>query len=59
MKQYTYTYRITISAKMKQKLDILKKYNIMPTSFIRRAIDEKFERDFPEIVKKEHFTYPF
>jgi predicted DNA-binding protein len=45
MGQYTETYRIKLSKETKLKLNGLKKYNIMPTRFIRQAIEEKLEKE--------------
>ena len=53
MRHYTNTQRITISDKMKNELNILKsKYNIIPTHFIRIAIEEKLRRENLEIKVK-------
>lgn len=61
MRQYPNTYRVTISNEMKQKLFLLKsKYRILPTSFIRQAIEEKLIRDLPMLkIKTEKEYLPF
>lgn len=61
MKQFTNTYRITISDEMKEMLDILKtKYRIKPTSFIRSAIKDKLNTDIPKLkARKERIKLPF
>lgn len=60
MRQYTETYRITLTPEMKQKLDKLKVYKVIPTRFVRKAIDEKFDRDWKEIqAKKFKYKIPF
>jgi hypothetical protein len=39
---------------------MLKKYNIKESQFVRQAIDEKFNRDIPEIkIKQERIKLPF
>lgn len=54
MKQFTNTYRITISDEMKRELAELKdKYSIKPTAFIRQAIREKIQNDIPGLIKKQ------
>ena len=54
MRKLVNTYRITISDEMKQKLHELKyRFNIIPTSFIRIAIEEKLKRDLPNLKIKE------
>jgi hypothetical protein len=60
MRQYTETYRVTITPEMKQKLVKLKIYNVVPTRFVRKAIEEKFKRDWKEIqAKKVKTKIPF
>lgn len=60
MRQYVNTYRITVSDEMKQKLDKLKSYNIITTSFIRMAIEEKLNKDMPKIkIVKPKIQIPF
>lgn len=61
MRQFTNTYRITISDKMKEKLELLKfKYSITPTSFIRLAIEEKIEKDMPKLkTRQQKIKIPF
>jgi len=39
-----------------EKLELLKKYSINEAKFVRKAIDEKMERDFPKVKEfKEMF----
>lgn len=43
-----------------QKLELLKKYSIVESKFVRLAIQEKFERDFPKLkIKSEKIYCPF
>ena len=60
MKQYTETYRITVSKELKEKINKIRQYSIKPTSFIRIAVEEKLSRDLPRLkIKSEKIYYPF
>ena len=60
MRQFTNTYRITLSDETKVKLTKLRKYKIKPTAFIRLAIEEKMQRDLPKLkVKQPKEEIPF
>jgi predicted DNA-binding protein len=60
MIQYTETYRIKLKPETKQKLDKLRLYSVIPTRFVRKAIEEKFERDWENIrIEKEQIKIPF
>ena len=61
MSQFTETYRVKISAEMKQQLIRMKdQYRIVPTAFIRQAIAEKIARDLPSLkAKRERIRLPF
>ncbi len=51
MSQFTETYRVKISAEMRQQLIRMKdQYRIIPTAFIRQAIAEKIARDLPRLA---------
>lgn len=59
MRQYTETYRVTITPETKQKLEKLRTYKVIPTRFVRKAIDEKLSRDWKEIQAKKKTKIPF
>ena len=61
MKQYTELYPIKISKDCKKKLQLLKsKYRIVPSHFVRDAIDEKLEKELPQLKIKSETPYiPF
>jgi len=59
MGQYTETYRIKLSKETKLKLNGLKKYNIMPTRFIRQAIEEKLEKEIQKLKIINKIKLPF
>ena len=64
MKQYTERYTIMISEKQKYYLSVLhEKYKINSSEFIRKAIEEKMQRDVKNIrikfKEKEFIKLPF
>jgi hypothetical protein len=63
MSQLTKIYRIRLSESDIEKIQTLKANSIKPGKFIRKAINEYFKSEFPEllaeITKKEKIKYPF
>lgn len=60
MRQFTETYRIMLSKEEKAKLTLLRKYRIVPTKFVREAIEEKLSRELPMLKIKSETPYiPF
>ena len=58
--RYSKIRRYRLDDGMIKKLEQLKDFNIVESSFIRTAINEKIERDFKKLKeKKDKFTYPF
>ncbi len=49
----THSYRIRLSSNDLQLLNELKKHRIKPTTFIRKAIREKIERELPKLIEAE------
>lgn len=57
---YTEIYTLKISCTQKRTLEKLKARNIKVSSFVRKAIAEKIERDYEELKEKPHKDYcPF
>ena len=50
--QYTYRLKIGFTQQQKLSLQKLKRYNVNVNQFIRQAIKEKIEREWPEIREK-------
>lgn len=50
----THSYRIRLSSNDLLLLNELKKLRINPTTFIRKAIREKIERELPKIIEAEN-----
>ena len=48
-----HSYKIRLSSNDLLLLNELKKYRIKPTTFVRKAIREKIERELPKIVESE------
>ena len=48
-----HSYRIRLSSNDLLLLNELKKYRIKPTTFVRKAIREKIERELPNIIEDE------
>lgn len=60
MIKYTEMYNIKISLELRLKLKLLKKYSIKRSDFVRKAIEEKLERDLPLLkLEKEKNILPF
>ena len=60
MKKYVVSQVVMISEKQSESLDILKKYDVNISNFIRIAIREKIKRDWKNIKeKKEKVKLPF
>ena len=63
MKQYSELIQVRISEKQKHYLSVLhEKYKINSSDFIRKAIDEKMQRDVQNIrkqFKEEKINLPF
>ena len=63
MKQYTELIQVRISEKQKYYLSVLhEKYKINSSDFIRKAIEEKMQRDISNIrkqFKEEKIKLPF
>jgi hypothetical protein len=53
MAQLVVRYEIKLTEEQSNTLEKLRKYNIVPSKFIRLAIKEKLERDYKAIVKKK------
>lgn len=53
MKKLTNSYRIRLSNEDLLLLKQLKSLRIKPTTFVRKAIREKIERDLPKIIESE------
>ena len=57
---YTVVFTLKISGTQKRTLEKLKQRNIKVSSFVRKAIAEKIERDYEELKKKTKKEYcPF
>ena len=57
---YTEVFTLKISATQKRTLDKLKSRNIKVSSFVRKAIAEKINRDYAELQEKPKKEYcPF
>ena len=57
---YTEIFTLKISKSQKQTLEKLKSRNIKVSSFVRKAIAEKIERDYKELQPKPKKEYcPF
>ena len=57
---YTELYTLKISKVQKNTLEKLKARNIKVSSFVRKAIAEKIERDYEELKEKPQKEYcPF
>ncbi len=50
----THSYRIRLSNNDLLLLNELKKLRIKPTTFIRKAIREKIERELPKLIESEN-----
>ena len=60
MKKYTIRQVVMITDKQSETLDILRKYDVNISQFIRIAIKEKIGRDWKSIKeKKERIKLPF
>ena len=53
MAQLVVRYEIKLTEEQSNTLEKLRKYNIVPSKFVRLAIKEKLERDYKAIVKKK------
>ena len=53
MAQLIVRYEIKLTEEQSNTLEKLRKYNIVPSKFIRLAIKEKLERDYKAIVNKK------
>ena len=53
MAQLVVRYEIKLTEEQSNTLEKLRKYNIVPSKFIRLAIKEKLERDYKAIVNKK------
>jgi hypothetical protein len=53
MKTLTKARRYRLTEREFSRLELLKKYNIKESGFVRDAIAEKFERDLPKLVKEQ------
>lgn len=53
MAQLVVRYEIKLTEEQSNTLEKLRKYDIVPSKFIRLAIKEKLERDYKAIVKKK------
>lgn len=57
---YTEVFTLKISSTQKKTLEKLKQRNIKVSSFVRKAIAEKIERDYEELKEKPQKEYcPF
>lgn len=57
---YTEIFTLKISSTQKRTLEKLKARNIKVSSFVRKAIAEKIERDYEELKEKPQKEYcPF
>lgn len=57
---YTEVFTLKISGTQKRTLEKLKQRNIKVSSFVRKAIAEKIERDYEELKEKPQKDYcPF
>jgi post-segregation antitoxin (ccd killing protein) len=57
---YTEVFTLKISKQQKQTLEKLKSRNIKVSSFVRKAIAEKIERDYENLKEKPKKEYcPF
>ena len=54
MAQLTERYEIKLSENQIKIIDELRRLKICPSKFIRIALEEKFERDYKTIVKKQN-----
>ena len=54
MAQLTERYEIKLSENQIKIIDELRRLKICPSKFIRIAFEEKFERDYKTIVKKQN-----
>lgn len=60
MKQFTERQVVLISKKQKESLNVLKNYNVNVSKFIRSAIRDKINSDWPNIKEKiERIKMPF
>lgn len=60
MRNFTQTQRFNLPVELNEKLNKLKDFSIVKSRFVRDAIEEKFERDFPKLkAKKEKIYCPF
>jgi len=58
--QYVYKKQIGFTKQQQNSLKILEDYGVNVNQFIRQAIKEKLQRDWPKIKeKKETIKYPF
>ena len=53
MAQLIKRYEVKLTEQQSNTLEKLRKYNIVPSKFIRLAIKEKLERDYKAILKKK------
>lgn len=59
MNQLTKIQRFRFSENTVQKLDLLHKYGINKSKFVRQAIDEKLNRELPDFMKPKKEKLPF
>ena len=60
MRLLTETYRVNLPNDLLQKVRSLKQFRIVPAKFIRQAIEEKFEREYQNIlIKSKRKDLPF
>lgn len=59
MPQLTKIQRFRFSESTLQKLDSLSKYGINKSKFVRQAIDEKLNRELPDLMKPKKEKLPF
>lgn len=53
MKLLTKARRYRLTEYEFSRLELLKKYNVKESQFVRQAISEKFERDLPRLVSEQ------
>jgi hypothetical protein len=57
MRQLTKSYRIRLSEETVRKLNHLKQFNIIPSRFIRIAIDKELSLFVPEKITKSNIPF--
>jgi predicted DNA-binding protein len=59
MRQLTKIQRFRFSENTVQKLDLLHKFGINKSRFVRQAVEEKLNRELPDIMKPKKEKLPF